>query len=221
MLKQALLAVQWQAVLVFAGDDLAEEAGRGDTLGYSSKAPPLIISDALASNRPSRVDSLGSLCNNHGRRQFYDIYEQFPVEVEYVLMRYRQIWEFDDDTEKLSEAERLAYHQQHSLGIMEEIKGWCSEHLANETVEENSSLGKAMKYFPNHYQGLTSFCRLKGAKLDNNRMETKLKLVVRNRKNAMFHKIQAGADIGDVITSLIATAEEAGIYVFDYFNLIQ
>ena len=42
-----------------------------------------------------------------------------------------------------------------------------------------------------------------------------------NRKNAMFHKTQAGASIGDVITSLIATAGQAGINVFNYFNLLQ
>ncbi len=48
-----------------------------------------------------------------------------------------------------------------------------------------------------------------------------LKLVVRDRKNAMFHKTLSGANICDVVTSLIATAGEAGINVFDYFRVLQ
>ncbi|MFT4806748.1 MAG: transposase [Paraglaciecola sp.] len=60
-----------------------------------------------------------------------------------------------------------------------------------------------------------------GAKLDNNAIEAMLKIVVRDRKNAMFHKTLLGATIGDVITSMIATGSEAGINVMDYFTLLQ
>ena len=65
------------------------------------------------------------------------------------------------------------------------------------------------------------FCNLEGVKIDNNRIEAMLKIVVRDRKNAMFHKTLLGATIGDVITSVIATASEAGINVFDYFTTLQ
>jgi hypothetical protein len=37
----------------------------------------------------------------------------------------------------------------------------------------------------------------------------------------MFHKTLLGATIGDVITSVIATASESGINVFDYFTTLQ
>ena len=88
-------------------------------------------------------------------------------------------------------------------------------------VEENSGLGKAIRYFHKHYGGLTAFCRIKGAKLDNNQVERALKLVARNRKNAMFHRTQTGANIADVIMTMIATAAEAGVHVLDYFNTVQ
>ena len=52
-------------------------------------------------------------------------------------------------------------------------------------------------------------------------MEQALKLVARNRKNAMFHKTQAGASIADVIMAMIATSAEAGVNVLDYFNKVQ
>jgi len=187
------------------------------------KPPPLIMSDALTSNRPTVVKSKQSLCNAHGRRQFYDVLSHFTDEVEEVLCLYGQIWVLDDESAEKdhTETKRLKFHQKHSLPIMGRIKRWGETHLQNETVEENSGLGKAIRYFNKHYEGLVSFCKIEGAQLDNNRMEAQLKLVVRDRKNAMFHKTLTGAAIGDVITSLIATASQANINVFEYFNWLQ
>ena len=37
----------------------------------------------------------------------------------------------------------------------------------------------------------------------------------------MFHKTLFGATVGDVITSMIATAAEAGANVFEYFTVLQ
>ena len=188
-----------------------------------SLSPPIIMSDALTSNRPTVTVTRQSLCNSHARRQFFDVLSHFPDEVEEVLCLYGQIWKNDDEAseQQLSASRRLEYHQKHSLPIMQRIRLWGIEHLQNETVEENSALGTAIRYFDKHYDGLTSFCQLEGAQLDNNRMEAQLKLVVRDRKNAMFHKTLSGAAIGDVITSMIATGSEAGINVFDYFNFLQ
>ena len=44
----------------------------------------------------------------------------------------------------MTTTDRLAYHEKHSLPIMEEIKHWGSEHLKNNSVKENSGLGKAI-----------------------------------------------------------------------------
>ena len=104
---------------------------------------------------------------------------------------------------------------------MEAITLWGETHLADESVEENSGLGKAIRYFIKHYVGLRYFCCIEGVKIDNNRIEAILKIVVRDRRNAMFHKNLLGATIGDVITSVIATASEAGINVFDYLTTLQ
>jgi hypothetical protein len=186
-------------------------------------AKPIIMSDALTSNRPSRCDATLSLCNSHARRQFVDVISHFPQEVEYILTQYGKIWENDSHSkdEHHTPAQRLAYHRDISLPIMSEIKTWGEDKLATGDFEENSSLGKAVKYFIKHYDGLTHFCRTQGAKIDNNKIEAMLKIVVRDRKNAMFHKTLLGANIGDVITSVIATASESGINVFDYFITLQ
>jgi len=188
-----------------------------------SLPPPLLMSDALTSNRPTVTAFCLALCNSHGRRQFYDVMSHFPGEVEEILSRYGKIWDNEKKVKEqaLSPEKRLAYHQQHSLVEMLAIKTWGETHFKEGTIEENSGLGKAIGYFIKHYDGLTCFCREEGAQIDNNLMESKLKGPILDRKNAMFHKTQAGASISDVITSLIATCSEAGVNVFDYFNVLQ
>ena len=189
-----------------------------------TSSPPIIMSDALASNRPSvNIEFIPSLCNSHARRQFVDVLSHFPDEVADILERYGEIWHFDNlaKDKKLNSEQRQAYHDEFSLPIMAEIRAWGCQHLLDGSVEENSGLGKAIRYFDKHYAGLTCFCTVRGAQLDNNLMEAELKLVVRDRKNAMFHKTLSGASIGDVITSIIATASWAGTNIFDYLNTLQ
>lgn len=186
-------------------------------------AKPIIMSDALPSNRPTVRESVISLCNSHARRQFVDVINHFPDEVDYIIERYGQIWTNEHwiVEQNLTASQRLDYHQTHSLPVMAEIKLWGETHLSDGTIEENSGLGKAIRYFIKHYAGLSCFCSFDGVKIDNNQIEAMLKIVVRDRKNAMFHKTLLGATIGDVITSMIATGSEAGINVFDYFTVLQ
>jgi hypothetical protein len=174
--------------------------------------PPLLMSDALSSNRPSVIEgAIRTLCNAHARRQFVDVMNHFPGEVADILKRYKVIWQNEDAIEEqaLSPSARLAYHREHSLPVMEEMRALGQQWLASGAIEENSGLGQAIAYFNRHYEGLSAFCHHEGAKLDNNAMEGQLKLVVRNRKNAYFYKTLAGASVADVITSLIATYRPA------------
>ena len=101
------------------------------------------------------------------------------------------------------------------------LKAWCEDQLADPQTEENSGLGKAIRYFLKHFDGLSAFCRIEGAQLDNNLVERVLKLIVRGRKNAQFYKTLAGAHVGDVITTLIATCELNGINCFEYLTVLQ
>lgn len=180
----------------------------------NSPLQPLLMSDALSSNRPSHgYEVEHCLCNSHGRRQFAEVLNQFPDEVEQILNWYGELG--------LNTTQRLAWHKKLSLPVMMKIHDWGEAELANGNVEENSGLGKAISYFNKHYEGLTAFCRLEGAQLDNNRAEQALKLVARNRKNAMFHKTTRGTDVADVVMAMIATAAEAGVNVLDYFNAVQ
>ena len=190
----------------------------------SSQAPPLIMSDALNRNFPAHLSEYHqTLCNSHARREFVDVATHFPDHVPWVLERYGKLWEHEAHCKehKLSPEQRLIYHREHSLPVMESIRQWGTQQLDSEDVEANSGLGKAINYFLNHYEGLSAFCTIKGAQLDNNPMEAMLKLIIRGRKNALFFKTLAGAAIGDVLTSLIATCQQADINAFEYLIVLQ
>lgn len=186
--------------------------------------PPMVMSDALSSNRASVITDYHPIyCNVHARRAFVDVAAHFPESVAWVLERYAQVWENDRHChEQLrSPAQRLAYHREHSLPVMEQIRDWAQQQLDGDAVEANSGLGQAMGYYSRHYEKLIAFCHIEGAPIDNNLAERVLKLIIRGRKNALFFKTPAGAAIADVITSVVATAFAADVNVFDYLIVLQ
>ena len=44
---------------------------------------------------------------------------------------------------------------------------------------------------------------------------------MRHRKNSLFYQTPAGAAIGDVITSILATCHENDVNAFEYLNAVQ
>ena len=186
---------------------------------------PLQIADALAANFSHQYIDLVEkvLCMDHGRREFFDLLEQFPVESQHVVSELAKIYKNDADAKKLklADGQRLEYHQTHSRQIMNNLNAWMEEKIENKEVEPNSPLGKAISYFTAHWNGLTQFLRAPGAPLSNAEVERLLKRCIRRRRNSQKYKTQAGAWIGDIIMSLIETARYADQNQFEYLVAIQ
>lgn len=185
--------------------------------------PPRIMSDALSSNRPTITSVIWTKCNVHCRRMFYDLATQFEEESVFVLEEYQKVFQHEKETknQKMEAPERLAHHIKFSLPIMKSLFKWCQEKLAQELVEENSSLGKACRYMLKNKDGLIKFCEIEGAMLHNNPLEQLLKMVVLGRKNFHWFKTAVGAAVSDTILSVVATAYRSGINVFQYITDLQ
>lgn len=179
--------------------------------------------DALAANVSKEYKTILCNCLAHGRRKFKEIELDFPEECDYVLEQFGQVYKHDATTKelKMSSTERLAYHQAHSLPVMNDLWNWMQKQFDDRLVEPNSGLGKAIKYMKNHWEKLTRFLSVAGALIDNNRVEQALKLIIRIRKNAMFHKSEHGAFIAAMLLSLIATCELAGKNPVHYLTELQ
>jgi hypothetical protein len=185
--------------------------------------PPLAMSDALSRNEIEEGVVIRCHCLAHGRRQFSDIEEVFPTECRVVLEVLKHVFDHDEEAreKQMSPQARLAYHQAYSQPLMDELKSWLEQQLADRLVEPNSSLGQAMTYMQDHWETLTRFLQLEGAPLDNNLVERALKLFIRQRKNSLFYKSEHSAYIASVLTSLIATCLYAGINAVEYLVALQ
>jgi len=186
--------------------------------------PPIIqMCDALAANIPSVLKTIVCNCLTHGRRRFTDIESCFPVECGYVISQLAVVYKHDADAKEknMTTDERLAYHATHSAPVMTALKIWMQKQLDERRVEPNSALGGAIGYMQNHWAELTRFLSVSGAHLDNNIVERALKLAIRTRKNAMFHKTLHGALIAGLFLSLIETCALAGKNPVHYLTALQ
>ena len=184
---------------------------------------PIQMCDALSRNMPEDLRVLLANCLVHGRRNFVDVVEAFPVEVAYVLQCLKQVYQTDAQAQQqqLSPQERLKLHQVQSGPVMEQLQKWLKTQLDEKRVEPNSSLGGAIAYMLRHWKALTLFLRVPGAPLDNNVCERALKMAIRHRNNSLFYKTLRGAAVGDLYMSLIHTCYFAGVSPVDYLTELQ
>lgn len=184
---------------------------------------PVVMSDALSRNEVDETTVIRCHCLAHGRRQFSDIAEVFPVECQVVIDVLKQVFEHDEEArdQQMSPEARLLYHQEASRPLLEELKRWLDRQLDERLVEPNSALGKAIAYMQGHWATLTRFLETAGAPLDNNLVERALKLFIRQRNNSLFYRTEYSAYIASVLTSLIATCLHAGVNALEYLVALQ
>jgi hypothetical protein len=188
--------------------------------------PPIQwMSDGLAANTPRRHKNktIDIQCIVHGRRKFVEIDTFFPQQCTKVIDAIAELYKHEAHCkqQKFTPQQRLAYHQQHSRALMDELKAWMEKQLEDQCVEPNSRLGGAFNYLLKRWDSLTRFLEVPGAPLDNNTAERALKMILRLRKNSLFYANQHGAYVGDILTSLIETCRLAGANPLDYLTALM
>jgi transposase len=171
-------------------------------------------------NIPKNHTTQISNCLAHARRYFYELVSVWPKIVAKVIGWFSKIF-LHDQQAPVDPEERLKWHQIKSKPIMEEMKQYLNDLLNRKEVEPNSSLGKAIAYFNNHWDGLTLFLHVAGVPLTNNICERGMKAAVLNRKNAYFYRNETGAKIGDILMSTIETCVLNKANPWDYLVAIQ
>jgi transposase len=217
----------WKIALYFTGRQHAGE-NLADVLQQRARhlGPPIQMCDALSRNAPklaAGVEILLANCLAHGRRQIVEVAANFPDQCRYVLEMLGEVYGHDAEARErgLKAEERLQFHQEHSLPVMDKLHGWLEAQFAERKTEPNSGLGKAITYLLRHWRPLTLFLRQAGAPLDNNVVERALKRAVLHRKNSLFYRTLNGADVGDLFMSLIHTCQLCDANSFDYLTELQ
>jgi hypothetical protein len=92
----------------------------------NSKLPtPYMMCDALTANIPEEISKdlyILCYCLTHARRQFYELPDGYDDLAEEVMRLIGKIYDNESETKKMNAEERLAYHQQHSTPLMEELR---------------------------------------------------------------------------------------------------
>lgn len=196
----------------------------------------VIIADASSANTSKlpevKAKTKIANCNGHALRKFKELADaekEFArkngilnpepnAKLDSILKKYRTVFENDKKTRKMNSADRLRFHKQNSMPVMQSILEFIESDFRLKKVEPNSELGKIYSYFKNHFAALTVFCEVEGAPVDNNLSERMLKGIIRQRKNSLFYKNQLGARVADILTSILMTAQANGLNPIEYLT---
>lgn len=186
---------------------------------------PTQMGDASGNNGAKRHSNATHVtnCNAHAVRKFQEIQANFPAPCDIVLAALSTVFAHDAHTRKrgMNPEARRDYHAEHSGPLLDDLKAWMETQFRDRHVEPNSDLGQAMNYMLKRWERFTRFLTLPGVPLDNNFVERVLKRLIFQRKNSLFFANERSAYIGCALTSLIMTAVEAKVNVFEYLNILQ
>ena len=105
-----------------------------------------------------------------------------------------------------------------SRPVVESFKTWLDS-LANAVVPK-SALGTAINYCRNQWPKLLRFLEDGRLELDNNRAERSIKPFVMGRKAWLFSNTPRGARASAIIYSIVETAKENGLNLYDYLTYL-
>ncbi len=195
----------------------------------TSSSPLITMSDASRNNMPKTMPEelftkwVMCFCLSHGRRKFFECFNQFEQECDLVLEIISEVYKNERHCKKegYDSKKRLQYHQEHSMDLMNSLKAWFNNQLIMMKTEDNSALGDSIRYMLKHWQALTQFLHVAGAPIDNNICEQAIKVAIRHRRNSLFYKTPKGAKVGDCLMSILHTAAQNGANIYDYLDALQ
>lgn len=179
--------------------------------------PPIMMCDALAANIPQGISEdlyILCFCLVHARRQFYELPNGYDDVADKVIGLIGTIYDNESHTKGMSREKRLAYHQEKSAPVMEELKSYLEEQTLE--FEPNSVAGKAIDYILNRWTQLSQFLRQLHAPLDTNIVERALKLIIQVRKSSMFYKTLDSAAFASYVQSALYSAAQNEINPCQY-----
>mgnify|MGYP001577545597 FL=1 len=160
-------------------------------------------------------------CNAHAYRYFEDASITWKEESEIFLKIYGEIYKLEQERKEVqgtaSSEDQLEFRKK-MLPLFEQIKSKCEEMLKN--VMPESGLMKALKYFLNHYDGLTVCTTNIAIPLDNNLPERELRSPVVGRKTWLGTHSKRGALTTAVLFSIVSSCKINNINPRHYFPWI-
>jgi transposase len=149
-------------------------------------------------------------CWAHCRRQFFDIAKEAPAPIaREALKRIAALYDIEAEIRGRSAEDRLAVRQVRSKPLIEALKLWFEQRLAE--LSRKSTLAEAIRYALNHWSALIRFLDDGRIEIDSNTVERSIRPIALNRKNALFAGHDLGAENWAVLATLIETCKLHGV----------
>lgn len=183
--------------------------------GYG-KAVRDINSLRLASDRPLIRNSY---CNAHARRKFKEALDRFSNEAPFFIDQYKEIYRIEADA-RGRPIEEIAEIRSQMEPFFKALKSKAMADAAG--YSSKSSIGKAMSYFLENFEGLTLFLKNPNLPIDNNSQERLLRSPVIGRKTWYGTHSLRGAETAAVLFSLVESCKLNRVNPREYFKkLVQ
>lgn len=162
-------------------------------------------------------------CLEHLRQTLEKGAPGFALEMPYLMERLVRIFELDAEAKQrgLAENERLAWHQEHSGPLFEEMLTYARTQLEeNPKAEPNGDYRRALNYLVSHAEGLGAFLRVAGVPLTTTDAEQGAKFTKKHHHNSLSFQTRRGAEVGAFFMSLIASCMGLGVNPFTYLTAL-
>ena len=162
-------------------------------------------------------------CMTHARRKFAAIVKvtQKTRAAHYAVAVVGKLYRIEDEikTQNLDFDGIRDYRQQHAKPILLEFKIWLAQ--KQKQAPPQSTLGKAIYYFVEHWDALNIYLEYGFLDIDNNFTEQRVKPFTIGRKNWMFMGNERGGVAAANLFSLIESAKANGLNTYAYFRYIM
>lgn len=144
-----------------------------------------------------------AFCHAHARRRWKEASPQYPVESQFMLESYDELYTIEREIRDQPPDVKGAVREQRSRPILEAMKKyavplWCLP---------KSSVGKAKNYFLDNWDELSRFLEDGRIPIDNNRSERGLRGPVLGRKNFYGNHSKRGAETMQILYSIIESCK--------------
>jgi transposase len=173
----------------------------------------------------SKSDVEQIYCMAHARRYFEKALKNDPDRASYFLSEIQKLYAIEKHIKdfQLVDHEKLLYRKQNALPILDELRCWLDEN--RKEVTPKSSIGKAIIYSRDRWQGLTAYCNHHFAEIDNNPVERAIRPMVVGRKNYLFAGTDESAERAACFYSFFITCRNNGVnpraWLEDVFEKIE
>ena len=132
------------------------------------------------------------------------------------LRRIAEFYAVEADLRGLDPGQRLSGRQARTAPLVAAFGDWLQESRLR--VSAKSRLGEKLAYIHRHWDGLQTFLHDGRVEIDSNGVETLIRPIALNRKNALFAGHDEGGKAWGRIASLIETAKVNDIEPFAYLK---